>query len=282
MKKCLISYRITQFLVVLFCVLICRGGYSQSPYQLNKKQEIAYLGLGFGSLLTAGLLHNNVPRLTEGQIRSLNPNDVSSFDRDVIGNYSGKAKTWSDIVMLGSTVFPISAYVLIKDKQESKKVGLMFLETISITYGVTHVVKNLFPRNRPFTYDPDVDLDVKQGIGARKSFFSGHTSYAAATSFFSASVISAYSNNNTIKGLAWTGAAIVPAVSGFLRMKAGKHFPTDVAAGYVFGAAVGYLIPKLHEMKNKSEVKIYPFIGGESSGVYVSIPLSISRKFQDY
>ncbi len=34
---------------------------------------------------------------------------------------------------------------------------------------------------------------------------------------------------------------------GYLRMKAGVHYPTDVIAGYTPGAAIGLIIPVLHK-----------------------------------
>ena len=45
------------------------------------------------------------------------------------------------------------------------------------------------------------------------------------------------------------GAALAPATVGFLRVKGGKHFPTDVLTGLVVGAATGYLVPRLHKIK---------------------------------
>ncbi|MBN8679589.1 MAG: hypothetical protein J0M29_15270 [Chitinophagales bacterium] len=41
-------------------------------------------------------------------------------------------------------------------------------------------------------------------------------------------------------------ASAIPAITGFLRMRAGQHFFTDVAVGYSIGATIGYLIPVLH------------------------------------
>ena len=92
-------------------------------------------------------------------------------------------------------------------------------------------------------YNDDVSLSQKSGRDARMSFFSGHTSTVAAFSFFGAKVFSDYSDNTTHKALVWTGAVILPAVVGYLRVRAGRHFPTDVIAGYLVGGAIGYLVP---------------------------------------
>ena len=48
----------------------------------------------------------------------------------------------------------------------------------------------------------------------------------------------------------WTFAASVPAVTGYLRVRAGKHFPTDVITGFVAGGLVGVLLPHFHRKKN--------------------------------
>jgi len=48
------------------------------------------------------------------------------------------------------------------------------------------------------------------------------------------------------KPIVWTAAATIPAITGYLRVRGGRHFPTDVIGGYIVGAAVGCLVPHLH------------------------------------
>lgn len=269
--------------VIMIFVLLTRVVVAQSPYETNKKQEILLSGIGVGSLLTAWGLVGNVSPLTEVQLGALDGSNISGIDRWAIDNYSNTAKSWSDVMMFGSLSLPIGAYFVLEDKKEMGKVGLMLFESLSISYGVTHIVKSVFPRNRPFTYNLNASLDDQLNIGARRSFFSGHTSFTATTSFFAASMINAYSDNKAIKKAAWITAFTAPAVAGFLRIKAGKHFLTDVTAGYVFGAAVGYFIPKLHERKKEdgSGISWVPYMSPETTGVYVTIPL-FSRKQQGF
>jgi membrane-associated phospholipid phosphatase len=49
------------------------------------------------------------------------------------------------------------------------------------------------------------------------------------------------------KVLIWTTGALMPAVVGFLRVKAKKHFPIDVAVGYLTGAVIGLTVAELHK-----------------------------------
>ena len=48
------------------------------------------------------------------------------------------------------------------------------------------------------------------------------------------------------KPIIWTSAALIPAITGYLRVKAGRHFTSDVLVGFLVGAAVGWVIPELH------------------------------------
>ena len=119
--------------------------------------------------------------------------------------------------------------------------------------GITSSFKGGVKRILPYAYNPDVPVDKKTNKKSRRAFFSGHASNTAALSFFTASVVLKYSQNQTVKALVWTGAIFLPAVTGYFRYTSGQHFPTDVITGYIVGASIGYLIPKLHENKPNSE-----------------------------
>jgi len=105
-------------------------------------------------------------------------------------------------------------------------------------------------RYRPFTYNPDIPLDVKLSSGSTLSFFSGHTSVTTALSFFGAKVLTDLRPDSKNNWMIWTIGATTPALIGYLRYEAGKHFITDVVAGYALGAMIGYMVPAAHLNKN--------------------------------
>lgn len=96
-----------------------------------------------------------------------------------------------------------------------------------------------------------IGLNAKLTKSARYSFFSGHTSSAAAMSFFTAKVFSDYFPDSKWKPLVWTMAATLPALTGYFRIKGGKHYPTDVIMGYTVGALIGFFVPYIHQTKWK-------------------------------
>ena len=100
---------------------------------------------------------------------------------------------------------------------------------------------------RPFVYNPDVALEKKMSVNARKSFFSGHTSVAFAAMIFLSTVHSKYYPDSDWKPFIWGGTILLASSVGYLRIIAGAHFPSDVIVGALVGSAVGYLIPRIHE-----------------------------------
>ena len=93
------------------------------------------------------------------------------------------------------------------------------------------VVKNCITRYRPIIYNDKVPIIKKLEKDASHSFFSRHTSLAATSTFFAASVISEYYPHSWQSRTAWIGASILPAICGILRIESGQHFPTDVITG---------------------------------------------------
>lgn len=250
-----------------------------SPYTLTWKHEVPFivassmtLGLGF-------LVQKRTGRdgFTLDEINALNTRDILGFDRPSAFNNSSQAASYSDFFRSVVTFFPI---YFLSNHYTKKDIGpllAMSTEVFAITFGLTTISKDWAGRPRPFTYNPDVPLGDKMEKDARRSFFSGHTSHTAALSFFMAKVITDY-HPNMKKGLKfffWSFAATIPALTGYLRVKAGRHFPTDVMAGYAVGALVGYLVPHLHKKKErKSMLSWRPVFSGDYGGLSLVLDLS--------
>lgn len=118
--------------------------------------------------------------------------------------------------------------------------------------GVNQFAKTLFRQPRPVAYvdlsrlDEDTlaaaEVHLSEG-DVRSSFYSGHTSNAAAGAFAFASIL----YQRQAAGIAWWygGAAALTAGVGSLRVVAGQHHVADVVVGGLIGAGFGTSIPLL-------------------------------------
>lgn len=222
---------------------------SKFPYQINLKKESIVLGVGIGLEVLELSLKQQVKPLNLIDIQSLDKNNIRfKFDRKTTNNWSPKADRVSDILLYSALASPLLLSISPATRQwkNASTLATMGLETVLMTHSITQLVKNSSKRIRPFVYNPTVPLSAKLDKDARKSFFSGHTSISAAMCFFTAQVYADLYPQSRSKYLVWSAAATLPVAVGFYRYKAGKHFPTDIAVGYLSGLLCGILIPKLH------------------------------------
>lgn len=247
---------------------------AQSPYNFNWKKDLIYSSAAAVFAGGGAFTSYQVRPLTVGQVNALDPYDLPGFDRAAVNQWDPKAKLASDILLYGSVTMPAFLMINKRMRKDFLVIGFIYAETGLLTIGVTELTKGLVKRPRPYAYNSEVDMATRTDKDARKSFFSGHTSITAALCFTTAKIFSDYSDNRTHKALVWTGAVIFPAVTGYLRYRAGKHFPSDIIAGYMVGATIGYLVPWLHRRKPLTKgLSIAPYSTGKGAGLYVSYEL---------
>ena len=222
--------------------------FSQSPYQLKLGREIGLYGTGL-SVIGAGFYFNKqVKPLTAAQISVLNPSDLTRFERWVTTRRSVRSHKTSNVLLNTSNFFPVALTLFDKNmRKDASTIGVMYTQAAMINLGLTALVKTTVKRTRPYVYQYELTLEEKMTQNARQSFWSGHTSQTATMCFLTAKLYADYHPDSRWKPVMWGAAATLPAVTGILRMTAGKHFPTDVLAGYITGAAIGYFIPRLHQ-----------------------------------
>ncbi len=218
------------------------------PYQISNKVDFPLLGAG---ILTTGIsiyLDGRVEPLLEEQIGILEIDKIFGFDRYSTRYYSHTAHQFSNVTALGSIVIPF-ALLLDKDNREhSGELMLITLEGALINAGLINFSKTLVRRPRPFVYNGTAPLELKLKQEARYSFFSGHTAVSSYFAFAGAQMYNDIYPDSRHKTTVWTTAAILPLLTGYGRMRAGKHFPSDVLVGYGVGALLGVLVPRLHRL----------------------------------
>ncbi|MBC7774245.1 MAG: phosphatase PAP2 family protein [Phycisphaerae bacterium] len=234
------------FALSLFILASSQLLQAQKTYTLHWNTDLALGALGLGTSATGWAFGKKVKPLQPAELALLNRNDVFVLDRKATYLLSDKADRASNVVFYAATLVPALLLADSKIRKESGVISVLYLETLTLNGGLTEMTKNLAKRPRPYTYNPDFPLKLKQRRDARKSFFSGHTSSTAASCFFAAKVWSDFHPGNKWKPAVWAAAASIPAVTGYFRIRAGRHFFTDVATGYAVGATVGWLVPYLH------------------------------------
>jgi len=238
----------TLLAILFYCNLSFTQTPIDEPFNVDTDKELIISGIGAAIGTAAIIATVNTKPLNVSEINSLNPLQVNKFDRIAVGPY--ESDVLGDVLLYSSFAFPLSFLAYDKTQEDFGAVSLMYGEAILLNASLNALVKALTLRNRPFVYDNNSLLEPKLDVDARYSFYSGHTSFTAVNTFYSAKVYSAYASNQSTKTILWIAAALIPAITGFSRVNTHNHFPTDVIVGYIAGAAIGYLIPEIHENNN--------------------------------
>lgn len=234
-------------------VLVCVAGPSHSgpfPYDTSTSREASLFAAGS---VTAGLgfvLSDNIEPLTPGQIESLDPADVHRFDREATRQWSTGAARASDVAVGVLLTAPVLLMVQGEGSQSPWTLATMYGQTLLLNNGLVYILKGTVARTRPFVYneDPAIPREEKLEKDARRSFPSGHTANAFAAATFVASVYNRLNPGSRSRGWIWGGTLATASVAGYLRYRAGRHYPSDILAGALMGSAVGLLVPWLHEV----------------------------------
>lgn len=233
-------------LLFLLFLLIPGLSHTQIVYDLNTTREVTLLGGGAAILGTSLIIGSKVEPLTREEIELLNINAVPKIDRYATRQWSIKAQRLSDKLLYSSFALPLGFLADERGRDNFGRIGLLTIQGFLLNTGLTNLTKVLAKRTRPFVYNPEVPIELKLKESARYSYFSGHTSTPAFMYFLSANIYSDLYPNSDFKPVVWALAATIPALTGYNRIRGGKHFFTDVLTGYVVGAALGFLIPALH------------------------------------
>lgn len=273
-------------IILFMALLISLNGYTQTDssrietpvYKLHVKYEMpaAITGLIlFGSVANPAVVKN--ASLTKEELINLSPQHVNKFDRSVITHNAQRyahAISRSDFLLNASILSPA---LLALDKSIRKN----WLDIISM-YMITHAVNNtvfvatvgLVHRARPLVYNTSLPIEERTGKNRTNSFYSGHVSNSAASTFF---IVKVFTDYHRIKGwkriMLYGAAAVPPALVGHYRIQGGRHFRTDVITGLLIGAASGILVPEFHRNKTEKRISVTPFYAASASGLSISLKL---------
>ena len=253
MIKILYNYLFRFFFLITFILSLSTAqDKDSSPYSFSNDMDLTIAGLS-GSLLLGSMLMS-YESMDLNDISSLDPDDISVFDSKAIDNWNLNSMKMSDLLLFSSIAAPGLLMIDKKIRNDYRSFSLIWAESIFLALGITNFTKVLVGRPRPYLYGDNASNDYKLKKDNKKSFFSGHTSISAVSWFVMASMYDDYRPGNAISSYLWASAFLVPAYTAYCRYDAGKHFPSDLIAGYLVGGAVGVLVPKWHTKSSKVNI----------------------------
>ncbi|MCX6150311.1 MAG: phosphatase PAP2 family protein [Ignavibacteriales bacterium] len=193
------------------------------------------------------------------ELQNLNRNDISPIDRWAL-NFDPTKRDYyerlsSQLAVIG-VLLPVLTVLDHNIRRDWLDVLLIYLETQAITnnlYLLSPIGPTFQNRFRPVVYYDAVPNEERSRPFNRSSLYSGHTASIAETSFLTAKVYCDYHPElGWNKYLVYVAAAIPPLLMAYFRLKALRHFTTDVMTGFGVGALCGILIPELHRIQDKN------------------------------
>ncbi|HEY3820145.1 MAG TPA: phosphatase PAP2 family protein [Polyangiaceae bacterium] len=235
-------------------------------FTLDPVSDGVLTGAGFGFAFLLGEV------LSTGEISPPAPavgaSSLLPIDRGAISQkVDPHASTYSNVGLYTAIGFAVLDPVLsaFRDGTDAMVVdAFMYAESGSLALALTDVTKIAVRRPRPIDYINCPPVENAAGTGTVPNTGSGCNSTDLGLSFFSGHAASVAAIGATATYLAfvrsphtprpWITLGLATALTAFVsyeRVRAGEHFPTDVIAGSMAGAAIGVLVPHLHRHKQE-------------------------------
>jgi PAP2 superfamily len=129
---------------------------------------------------------------------------------------------------------------------------------------------------RPYTYG--VPVAAAQGVDAYLSFYSGHASTAFAAAVGGSYLFTAAHPDSAANPWLWGIESGLATATAIWRVRAGKHFYSDIVVGAVVGSAIGVGIPLLEGVHRAPSATEMAFAaGGAVLGGFAAVVTPFSQ-----
>jgi hypothetical protein len=230
---------------------------------------------------TAAILFNYLPVHEEMPLRE---HEWLRLDERVRDNFSEGAAHASDVSLVlavGST----SAFAIGTSDGAGDR-ALVLGESVAIALASTSVAKVLVARPRPYVYNDDeraLRRRDRAGRDAYRSWFSGHAAMSFAAVAASGALYAENAEHSPReRALVWGMGLTLATSTANLRVRAGRHYYSDVVIGAVVGGTIGTVVPALHsgELVAPSGVEIAAMGAGLVVGAVASqlLPVGSSTR----
>lgn len=208
---------------------------------------LAVLGIWGFAAVAEEVMGGGTQAVDTAILRWINSHAAPGIDRVIL-----------DVTSLGDTlVVAVTALVAAGFLRAAGRGSLAILVLVAVAGGglLNHVLKWGFQRPRPEVFQ--LETPFARPISA--SFPSGHSTSAAILFLIIAYAISCLGPPRHIRVLTWALAVVLMLAVGASRVYLGVHYPSDVAAGLLFGfvwTVVCILVMEVHEvLRSRGEVE---------------------------
>jgi undecaprenyl-diphosphatase len=229
-------------------------------YDIKEDLSIGILALGL--FITPFCVKNDPEQIPA----PLSKNEVNGFDRSLMFSYNKPLDIFSDYAPYVLALLPIISIIPnIQHTNTLLTYGIMYGESLLLTYGTVFSLKNVIIRYRPYMYADGVPA------GKEKDYYNSFPSGAISFAFLSATFLS-ITFSREFPESKWKLPIIIGSYTlatgiGSMRILSGSHFLTDVFVGAVLSSLYGWLIPRLHIKKDNEKYTIIP----TGNGIMVSL-----------
>lgn len=233
---------------------------SQATFKTSPGVSIPITSIGFTSTALGLYLQSDLDTLSQDILNMLDRKNIPSFDQISTYNSSQSSKILSDYLLTLNILMPFGLLLDNQINDYPMDYSAIYLESLLLNVGLNTLTKNIVTRSRPFLYNQDFPAEDKFTKDARLSFYSGHTSLSFGSAVFTSFVYGESNPNSEYKGYIWAFTLSSASLTAYLRISAGKHFPSDVITGAIIGSTIGYIVPYLHRniKENKNPIIYAP------------------------
>ncbi len=174
---------------------------------------------------------------------------LNSIDKIYVGSTYNKTQDTRSLITAATALVAPILLAAPKDYREHWfTYGVMYGESVLLTYGFKEILKGTIAKYRPYAYYHDTPVDMLQSSKVSDSFPSGHTALAFQSAAFISTVACIEDFPKTWK-YALIGSSVSLAVTtATLRVTSGSHYISDVFGGALLGTLVGVAVPLLHRV----------------------------------
>jgi membrane-associated phospholipid phosphatase len=170
------------------------------------------------------------------------PDTLNGIDQVALSHHSVFADACSNWVQNGSGVFAfLLPWFLLPRGKVPLFMNLTLLSMTAWNGAFVEIVRALVQRPRPQVFG--APLTEGQNIHLYTSFYSGHTSFVALATLFTFFWVKAEKPEAPrTHRLLFFLYLVLTFATGALRVMGGRHFPTDVIAGWAFGSTICWIV----------------------------------------